>query len=116
MEPITSSEWYERLQANPESYANIAMQLQSKLRMMQQRIDQLTTVSPKERLHRLQEWFTLYLGDIPIYEILTQTEIGQLIGIRRETVNRLLREQIKRGKINTSFFAYCKLVAGPKNS
>ncbi|CJB07283.1 Uncharacterised protein [Streptococcus pneumoniae] len=95
MEPITSSEWYERLQANPESYANIAMQLQSKLRMMQQRIDQLTTVSPKERLHRLQEWFTLYLGDIPIYEILTQTEIGQLIGIRRETVNRLLREQIK---------------------
>ena len=49
----------------------------------------------KERLHRLQEWFTLYLGDIPIYEILTQTEIGQLIGIRRETVNRLLREQIK---------------------
>lgn len=76
VEPITSSEWYERLQANPESYANIAMQLQSKLRMMQQRIDQLTTVSPKERLHRLQEWFTLYLGDIPIYEILTQTEIG----------------------------------------
>lgn len=52
VEPITSSEWYERLQANPESYANIAMQLQSKLRMMQQRIDQLTTVSPKERLHR----------------------------------------------------------------
>ena len=47
VEPITSSEWYERLQANPESYANIAMQLQSKLRMMQQRIDQLTTVSRK---------------------------------------------------------------------
>ncbi|MCT4571000.1 helix-turn-helix domain-containing protein, partial [Bacillus thuringiensis] len=46
-------------------------------------------------LLRLQEWFALYLGDIPIYEILTQTEIGQLIGIRRETVNRLLREQIK---------------------
>ncbi|PEN85776.1 Crp/Fnr family transcriptional regulator [Bacillus toyonensis] len=95
VEPITSSEWYDRLQANPKSYADIAMQLQSKLRMMQQRIDQLSTVSPKERLHRLQEWFTLYLGDIPIYEILTQTEIGQLIGIRRETVNRLLREQIK---------------------
>ena len=95
VEPIMSNEWYDQLQANPASYANIAMQLQSKLRMMQQRIDRLTTVSPKERLHRLQEWFTLYLGDIPIYEILTQTEIGQLIGIRRETVNRLLREQIK---------------------
>ena len=117
MEPITSSEWYERLQANPESYANIAMQLQSKLRMMQQRIDQLTTVSPKERLHRLQEWFTLYLGDIPIYEILTQTEISQLIGIRRETVKPFITRINKNEvKINTSFFAYCKLVAGPKNS
>ena len=98
-----SAEWYDKLQANPESYANIAMQLQSKLRMMQQRIDQLTTVSPKERLHRLQEWFTLYLGDIPIYEILTQSEIGQLIGVRRETVNRLLREQAKTRQNNTSF-------------
>lgn len=95
VEPIISNEWYDKLQANPASYENIAIQLQSKLRMMQQRIDQLTTVSPKERLHRLQEWFTLYLGDIPIYEILTQTEIGQLIGVRRETVNRLLREQAK---------------------
>lgn len=92
---ITCNTWYEQLQTNPESYAKIALQLQTKLRMMQQRIDQLTTVSPKERLYRLQEWFATYLGDIPIYEILTQTEIGQLIGIRRETVNRLLREQTK---------------------
>ncbi|MDM5154074.1 Crp/Fnr family transcriptional regulator [Bacillus sp. DX1.1] len=95
VEPIISDTLYEQLQGNPESYIEIAMQLQTKLRMMQQRIDQLTTVSPKERLHRLQEWFALYLGEIPIYEILTQTEIGQLIGIRRETVNRLLREQTK---------------------
>lgn len=95
VEPIIGTTWYEKLQANPELYANVALQLQTKLRMMQQRIDQLTTVSPKERLHRLQEWFSLYLDGIPIYEILTQTEIGQLIGVRRETVNRLLREQIK---------------------
>ncbi len=47
VEPIISNEWYNQLQADPASYANIAMQLQSKLRMMQQRIDQLTTVSPK---------------------------------------------------------------------
>ncbi|MEI4800715.1 Crp/Fnr family transcriptional regulator [Bacillus sp. NPDC077411] len=93
--PITCKTWYEQLQTAPESYAEIALQLQTKLRMMQHRIDQLTTVSPKERLYRLQEWFATYLGDIPIYEILTQTEIGQLIGIRRETVNRLLREQTK---------------------
>lgn len=95
VEPILCNVWYEQLHANPESYADIALQLQTKLRMMQERIDQLTTVSPKERLLRLQKWFTTYLGDIPIYEILTQTEIGQLIGIRRETVNRLLREQTK---------------------
>ena len=95
VEPILCNAWYEQLHANPESYADIALQLQTKLRMMQERIDQLTTVSPKERLLRLQKWFTTYLGDIPIYEILNQTEIGQLIGIRRETVNRLLREQTK---------------------
>ena len=47
VEPIMSNEWYNQLQADPASYANIAMQLQSKLRMMQQRIDQLTTVSRK---------------------------------------------------------------------
>ncbi|MGF9966748.1 Crp/Fnr family transcriptional regulator [Bacillus rhizoplanae] len=95
VEPILCNTWYEQLHANPESYADIALQLQTKLRTMQERIDQLTTVSPKERLLRLQKWFTTYLGDIPIYEILNQTEIGQLIGIRRETVNRLLREQTK---------------------
>ncbi len=95
IEPIMSQEWYDKSRKNPELYANVALQLQTKLRMMQQRIDQLTTVSPRERLHRLQQWFSLYLGGIPIYEILTQTEIGQLIGVRRETVNRLLRDQIK---------------------
>ncbi|MCP1123110.1 Crp/Fnr family transcriptional regulator [Bacillus sp. AFS018417] len=95
VEPILRNAWYEQLHANPESYADLALQLQTKLRMMQERIDQLTTVSPKERLLRLQKWFTTYLGDIPVYEILNQTEIGQLIGIRRETVNRLLREQTK---------------------
>lgn len=47
VEPIISNEWYDKLQANPASYENIAIQLQSKLRMMQQRIDQLTTVSLK---------------------------------------------------------------------
>ncbi|MFX3625213.1 MAG: Crp/Fnr family transcriptional regulator [Ectobacillus sp.] len=98
VEPISPSSWYGRLQQQPEAYAEIAQQLQEKLRMMQQRIDQLTTVSPKERLELLQSWFASYLGNIPIYDILTQTEIAQLIGMRRETVNRLLREQRKAGK------------------
>ncbi|WP_416826789.1 Crp/Fnr family transcriptional regulator [Ectobacillus polymachus] len=94
-EPILPQQWYEQLQQEPQAYATIAMQLQSKLRMMQERIDQLTTVSSKERVERLQQWFSTYLGDIPIYDILTQTEIAQLVGLRRETVNRILREQIK---------------------
>lgn len=98
-ETIPSSVWYERLRVNPEAYAEVALQLQTKLRMMQQRIDQLTAVSPKERVERLQQWFTAYAGDMPIYDILTQTEIAQLIGLRRETVNRILCEQKKAGKI-----------------
>ncbi|MCP8968689.1 Crp/Fnr family transcriptional regulator [Ectobacillus ponti] len=93
VEVIPAASWYEQLQQEPQAYADIAMELQSKLRMMQQRIDQLTTVSPKERLERLEEWAAAYLDDVSIYEVLTQTEIAQLIGLRRETVNRLLREQ-----------------------
>lgn len=95
VEPIMNHIWYTKLHSDPRLYAEIALQLQTKLRMMQERTDLLTLVSPKERLLRLQTWFTTYLGDIPIHDILTQTEIGQLIGVRRETVNRLLREQTK---------------------
>jgi CRP/FNR family cyclic AMP-dependent transcriptional regulator len=95
VEVIPSTVWYEKLHTHPESYAKIAMQLQNKLRMMQERIDQLTTVSPMERLELLQHWFASYVKDTPIHQILTQAEIGQLIGLRRETVNRLLRDQTK---------------------
>ncbi|MFD3446181.1 Crp/Fnr family transcriptional regulator [Microbacteriaceae bacterium 4G12] len=96
VEMIPSSIWYEQLQSQPKLYADVALQLQTKLRMMQQRIDQLTAVTPKERLERLEKWFASYVGDLSIYDILTQTEIAQLIGLTRETVNRLLREQRKR--------------------
>jgi len=98
VEALPASLWYEQLRNNPQRYADIALQLQEKLRMMQLRIDQLTAISPKERLMRLEEWFASYLDEIPVYEILTQTEIAQLIGLRRETVNRLLREQKKANK------------------
>jgi len=98
VEVLPTSLWYEQLRSNPQRYADIALQLQEKLRMMQLRIDQLTAISPKERFMRLEEWFASYLNAIPIYEILTQTEIAQLIGLRRETVNRLLREQKKANK------------------
>lgn len=88
---LPADEWYAELAANPDKCMEIALLLQSKLRMMQQRIDQLTQVKPAEKLHKLQEWFEDYISPATITDILTQDEIGQLIGLRRETVNRLLR-------------------------
>ncbi|WP_138493674.1 Crp/Fnr family transcriptional regulator [Paenibacillus pinistramenti] len=97
VERIPGPEWYRELEQNPELYRTIALQLQDKLRMMQQRIDQLTEVSPAERLKQLQNWFHTYTQAASLTDILTQSEIGQWIGLRRETVNRLLRNQIHGG-------------------
>ncbi|WP_214627128.1 Crp/Fnr family transcriptional regulator [Paenibacillus agaridevorans] len=91
LETIPSREWYDDLAAHPEKALEIALLLQSRLRLMQQRIDQLTRTSPAEKLSKLQEWLASFAGPIPISELLTQDEIGQFIGLRRETVNRLLR-------------------------
>ena len=88
---IPSREWYEDLAAHPEKALDIALLLQSRLRLMQQRIDQLTRTAPADKLCKLQEWLASFAGSTPISELLTQDEIGQLIGLRRETVNRLLR-------------------------
>lgn len=93
VEVLSPSEWYRSLEQDPLKYRAIAMQLQDKLRMMQQRIDQLTEAAPAERLRKLQVWFQAYMSPVPITDILTQDEIGQFIGLRRETVNRLLRAQ-----------------------
>ncbi|SFL65020.1 cAMP-binding domain of CRP or a regulatory subunit of cAMP-dependent protein kinases [Paenibacillus sp. 1_12] len=102
VEVLPAAEWYRELEQNPERYRTIALQLQNKLRMMQQRIDQLTAAAPADKLGKLQRWFQLYMGSVVITDVLTQDEIGQFIGIRRETVNRLLRTH--------------KVSAGPKNS
>ncbi|HIW34230.1 MAG TPA: Crp/Fnr family transcriptional regulator [Candidatus Paenibacillus intestinavium] len=91
IELLPAKEWYAALTNNPEKSMEIAMLLQSKLRMMQQRIDQLTQVTPADKLSKLQEWFEAYIAPAALTDILTQDEIGQLIGLRRETVNRLLR-------------------------
>ena len=98
VEVIPSAEWYRRLEQNPEHYREIALQLQEKLRMMQQRIDQLTQVAPADKLRKLQEWFKAYIAPASLTDVLTQEEIGQFIGLRRETVNRLLRNQSAREK------------------
>lgn len=90
---LSAAEWYRELEGNPDKSHAIALQLQDKLRMMQQRIDQLTQVTPAEKLRKLQSWFKTYIAPAALTDVLTQDEIGQFIGLRRETVNRLLRAQ-----------------------
>jgi len=92
---LPPKEWYGALAQEPDKCREIAQLLQNKLRMMQQRIDQLTQVAPADKLLKLQQWFAAYIAPVPLTELLTQDEIGQLIGLRRETVNRLLRAQAK---------------------
>ncbi|MFM1652219.1 Crp/Fnr family transcriptional regulator [Brevibacillus sp. B_LB10_24] len=93
VEVIPAEAWYQELDEHPEIYREVALSLQGKLRMMQQRIDQLTPSSPKKRLDLLQRWFDQYFQGISINQLLTQEEVGQLIGVRRETVNRLMRQK-----------------------
>ncbi|RJX37400.1 Crp/Fnr family transcriptional regulator [Paenibacillus pinisoli] len=95
IERISPERWYDELDRDAAKSKEIALLLQSKLRMMQQRIDQLTQVTPADKLVKLQQWFQSYIAPQTITDILTQDEIGQLIGLRRETVNRLLREQAR---------------------
>ncbi|MDO7907020.1 Crp/Fnr family transcriptional regulator [Paenibacillus sp. JX-17] len=94
---LPAAAWYERLEQEPELSRTIALQLQDKLRMMQQRIDQLTEITPAEKLRKFQVWFETYVSPASMTEVLTQDEIGQFIGLRRETVNRLLRAQRNPG-------------------
>ncbi|MCY9589226.1 Crp/Fnr family transcriptional regulator [Paenibacillus chitinolyticus] len=93
VEVIPAAQWYAGLEENPLRYRDAALVLQDKLRAMQQRIDQLTALTPARKIELLGQWFARYVGDIPLSDVLTQEEIGQLVGLRRETVNRLLRKQ-----------------------
>lgn len=98
VEVIDAPTWYRELEDDHGKCREIALQLQSKLRMMQQRIDQLSEVQPAERLRKLQLWFQSFVPVASLSDVLTQDEIGQLIGLRRETVNRLLRAQAAEAK------------------
>ncbi|WP_211747026.1 Crp/Fnr family transcriptional regulator [Paenibacillus sp. Marseille-Q4541] len=91
IEVIPAADWYYSLSVEPERYKDVALKLQDKLRMMQQRMDQVTETEPAERLRKLQSWMEAYISPEKMTDLLTQAEIGQLIGLRRETVNRLLR-------------------------
>ncbi|EFM09194.1 putative transcriptional regulator, Crp/Fnr family [Paenibacillus curdlanolyticus YK9] len=92
VEPVAAAEWYARLAVDAPAALEVARLLQSKLRMMQERIDQLAMSSPAEKLDAFRSWIAAYLPpDTAITDLLTQEEIGQFLAIRRETVNRLLR-------------------------
>ncbi len=93
VELIPAEAWYKELEENPDKALSIAKMLQEKLRFMQQRIDHLTIGTPGERLKLLEEWMSSYARNETLTDLLTQEEIGQLIGVRRETINRLLRSQ-----------------------
>jgi CRP/FNR family cyclic AMP-dependent transcriptional regulator len=92
IETIPSDRWYFELENDPQRLKEVALVLQEKLRMMQQRIDQLTAVRPAERFTLAEQWFKRHFPDLVLNDVLNQEEIGQFIGIRRETVNRLLRK------------------------
>jgi CRP/FNR family transcriptional regulator, cyclic AMP receptor protein len=97
VERVPAHEWYESLERDPMIYREIAINLQDKLRMMQQRIDQLAAVSAASRLARLRDWFSAQFPDVLLHEVLTPEEISQLVGLRRETVNRWLKNQATTG-------------------
>ncbi|WP_438351454.1 Crp/Fnr family transcriptional regulator [Paenibacillus sp. FA6] len=91
VEVIPANDWYRQLREEPDKPMEVALLLQAKLRFMQQRLDHLTVGTPAERLELLTEWLSDFSHGVDVTELLTQEEIGQLIGVRRETVNRLLR-------------------------
>ncbi|MCM3747809.1 Crp/Fnr family transcriptional regulator [Paenibacillus pasadenensis] len=93
LNPIAAPDWYRDLEDNAQKCRSIALLLQDKLRMMQQRMDQLTDLDPLNRIKKLEAWLSMHLGVHQMGELLTQEEIGQLIGLRRETVNRLLKKR-----------------------
>ncbi|WP_019909579.1 Crp/Fnr family transcriptional regulator [Paenibacillus sp. HW567] len=93
VEVIPAAEWYREIREEPDKMLKIALLLQEKVRFMQTRLDHLTVGTPGERLELLTRWFNEYTHGAPLTDLLTQEEIGQLIGVRRETVNRLLRNQ-----------------------
>ncbi|MFC4076191.1 Crp/Fnr family transcriptional regulator [Salinithrix halophila] len=92
VERIPAEDWYRKLEACPEKYREVALSLQYTLRTVQQRIGFLTAPS-SNRLRLLREWLHHHFSSKPVEDLLTQEELGQLLGLTRETVNRLVREE-----------------------
>lgn len=93
IEVIEATQWYASLASDPIRYREVAISLQERLRTMQRRIDQLTPTSAQDRLRLFESWFSTQFPDVELRDTLTQEEISQFIGLRRETVNRLLKQR-----------------------
>lgn len=91
---IPRDEWYARLEENPLMYKEVALHLQATVKRVQQRA-QLLLAPPKKRISLFREWLGFVESEIKIEDLLTQEEIGQFLVLTRETVNRLLRAEIK---------------------
>ncbi|SHF39609.1 regulatory protein, crp family [Seinonella peptonophila] len=89
---ISADEWYQSLSDETKKYKEVAMILQENLRKMQRRLD-LTMLPSKDRLLLFHKIMNEYCTDYKLKELLTQEEIGQFLGLSRETVNRLLNKE-----------------------
>lgn len=87
VERIPAHNWYSTLMEKPEKYKEVAGILEENLRKIQQRMDMIT-LPAKKRISYFREWLSTYCKDYPMEEILTQEEIGNFLGMSRETVNR----------------------------
>lgn len=92
VQKMKQGDWLKVIQENPYHYKGISEILQSRLRMMQERIDILTAQSD-DKIPMFRKWLRQYFPGSPIEEILTQEEIGQFVGLTRESVNRWLRKE-----------------------
>ncbi|SFS64560.1 Crp/Fnr family transcriptional regulator [Marininema halotolerans] len=89
---LPAKDWYNELEQYPEKYREVALSLQNTLRGIQQRVGFLTAPTA-ERIPLLRNWLHQRFSEASIEQLLTQEEIGQLLGLTRETVNRWLRKE-----------------------
>ncbi len=92
VERIPIHDWYQSLIDKPEKNKEVAAILQDNLRKMQKRIE-MTTLPSKKRIPFFRDWISMYGKNYEMEEILTQEEIGQFLGMSRETVNRHMRRE-----------------------
>jgi CRP/FNR family cyclic AMP-dependent transcriptional regulator len=91
VERISAVEWYRTLAQDPKRYREAALALEQTLRKLQRRVE-MTTVPKSHRIPLLKKWLSAYCSISSPEELLTQEEMGQFLGMSRETVNRYLKK------------------------